>query len=266
MDIKKDDTFPNPSEPIQDIFRICGKCPRCKNEEKSSRRIDNFKKTRIDIKEPHKLFSDEYILICSSGRPLPKHNQMACGGDNNIPTEYISNYGRRFCIHDHGRGCHGQIEEITDNWGKKIKLSPLTPEFINIYNSVNFMGGQYSHVFRKQDSLNMILEYQKNSEQPVIFATEVVPQATAPPQGYYASLTSLGPSGDGSMNKPNVIVSAALDVVCGFLSFNWRAALVLGSMNKPNVIVSAAIDVVCGFLSFDWRAALVLGRWLLWRS
>jgi len=157
-----DNIFPNPSGPIQDIFRICGKCLRCKN--KSSHMIDNFKR-RIDIKEPRKLFSDEYILICSSGRPLPIHNQMACGGANNIPTEYISNYGRRFCIQDHGLGCHGQIQEITDNWGKKIKLSPLTQGFINIYNSINFMGGQYSHVFRDRDSLNMILEYQKNSAQ-----------------------------------------------------------------------------------------------------
>jgi len=182
--------FSTPSESVQGIFRICGKCPRCKNKEKSQRMIDNFKNTRIIVKEPQKLFSDEYILICSSERRLPIHNQMACGGDNNIPTHYISNYGRCFCIHDHGRGCHGQIEEITDNWGKKIKLSPLTQEFINIYNSVNFMGGQYSHIFRKQDSLNMILEYNKNSDQPGIVSTEVVPQSTDPSSGYYASLTS----------------------------------------------------------------------------
>ena len=153
-----DNIFPTLSEPIQDIFRICGRCY-------SSHMIDNFKNTRIGVTEPQRLFSEEYILICSSGKQLPIYNQMACGGDNNTPTHYISNYGRCFCIHDHGRGCHGQIEEITDNWGKKIKLSPLTQEFINYYNSVNFMAGQWEHVFRKQNSLNMILEYQNNSEQ-----------------------------------------------------------------------------------------------------
>ena len=155
-----DNIFPTPHEPIQDIFRICGKCSRCKI--KSSHMIDNFKKTRIDVKEHQKLFPDEYILICSSGKALPVFSQMT---SNNPPTNYISNYGRRFCINDHGRGCHGQIEEITDNWGKKIKLSPLTQEFINYYNSVNFMAGQWQHEFRDRDSLNMILEYQKNNEQ-----------------------------------------------------------------------------------------------------
>lgn len=174
---KMDNTFPTPSEPIQGIFRICGQCPRCKNSMysnsnrynddrgssnhyDSSHMINNFKNTRIDVREPRKLFPDEYILICSSGKPLPEYNQMT---SNNPPTHYISNYGRSFSIHDHGRGCHGQIGEISDNSGKKIKLSPLTQEFINYYNSVNFMNDQW--VFRQQDSLNMILEYQKNSDE-----------------------------------------------------------------------------------------------------
>jgi len=154
-----DNIFPTPHEAIQNIFRICGKCSRCKN--KSSHMIDNFKNTRIDVKEHQKLFPDEYILICSSGKALPIFSQMT---SNNPPTHYISNYGRRFCILDHGRGCHGQIQELTDNWGKNIK-SPLTQEFINYYNSVNFMAGQWQHEFRDRDSLNMILEYQKNSAQ-----------------------------------------------------------------------------------------------------
>jgi hypothetical protein len=160
MDIKKDNIFPNPSEPIHDIFRICGACPRCNSN--ASNMIDTFKRTKIVTGNPQNFFSEEYILICSSGKSPPIFSQMT---SNNPPTNYISNYGRRFCINNIGRGCHGQIEEITDNWGKKIELTPLTQEFINYYNSVNFMGGQWQHEFRDRDSRNMILEYQKNNEQ-----------------------------------------------------------------------------------------------------
>jgi len=158
MDIKKDNIFPNPSEPIQDIFRICGACPRCKFNSNASSMIDTFKKTKINVPTQN-FFSDEYILICSSGKAPPTFSQMT---SNNPPTNYISNYGRRFCINDNGLGCIGHI--LTDNWGKNIK-SPLTQEFINYYNSVNFMTGQWQHEFRDRDSLNMILEYQKNSAQ-----------------------------------------------------------------------------------------------------
>lgn len=156
-----DNIFPNPSEPIQDIFRICGKCSRC-NSNASTMAIDNFKKTKINVRNSQILFSDEYILICSSGKALPIFSQMS---SNNPPTNYISNYGRRLCINDNGCGCQADIYEITDNCGKKIELTPLTQEFINYYNSVNFMAGQWEHVFRDRDSQNMILEYQKNNEQ-----------------------------------------------------------------------------------------------------
>ena len=69
-----DNIFPIPSEPIQNIFRICGKCSRCKKN--SSVMINNFKsRYKINVKEPNNLFTDEYILICSSDRCLPSFNQ-----------------------------------------------------------------------------------------------------------------------------------------------------------------------------------------------
>ena len=149
-----DNIFPVPSEPIQDIFRICGECNRCKSA-KSSYMIENFEKTRINVLRSEKLLSDEYILICSSGKPLPVFSQMT---SNNPPTYYISNYGRLFCVNDYGRGCQGYIN--CDD--RQRDHSPLTQEFINYYNTIDFWGGQWNHEFRRNDSINMIFEYHKN--------------------------------------------------------------------------------------------------------
>jgi hypothetical protein len=154
-----DNIFPTPSEPIQEIFRICGKCNRCKN--KSSYMIKNFEKTRVKVNNSDKLLSDEYILICSSDKALPVFSQMT---SNNPPTYYISNYGRLFCVNDNGRGCQGNIND-SHKGNEKLPPTPLTQEFINYYNTINFWGGQLNHEFRKNDSINMIYEYQKNSEQ-----------------------------------------------------------------------------------------------------
>ena len=153
-----DNIFPTPSEPIQGIFRICGECNRCKS--KSSYMIENFKKTRVNVNNSDKLLSDEYILICSSDKSLPVFSQMT---SNNPPTYYISNYGRLFCVNDYGRGCQGNIND-SHKGNEKLPPTPLTQEFINYYNTINFWGGQWNHEFRKNDSINMIYEYQKNSE------------------------------------------------------------------------------------------------------
>ena len=175
MDIKKDNIFPNPSEPIHDIFRICGACPRCNSN--ASSMIDTFKRrfkyTDLSINQPGRLFSDEYILICSSDT-LPKYTDH-----NGIPTDYISNYGRFFSIRGsdespgrrkEGRGHASGIVYRFNNYGKEVILSPLTQEFINYYNSVNFMvsPGSVRDVMYFPDGVsshNMILEYQKNNEQ-----------------------------------------------------------------------------------------------------
>ena len=155
-----EDIFPKPSEPIHKIFRCCGSCPRC--IAKKSQMEDEIKKTSIKVNLLDINFlPEEYILICSAGKDPPIHSQMT---NNNLPTHYISNYGRPYGIYDHGRGCHGHIERVTDNFGKELELAPLTQEFINYYNSVDFWGGQWNHIFRKRSSQEMIMEYHsKNS-------------------------------------------------------------------------------------------------------
>lgn len=155
-----DNIFPISSEPIQNIFRICGKCSRCKKN--SSVMINNFKNTEINVKEPNNLFTDEYILICSSDRYLPKFSQNS---SPNPSTIYISNYGGFFTISDYGIGCRGEIQRFIDNCGGEIECLPLTQEFINYYNSINFYGGEWNHIFRLEDSRNMILEYHKYSKE-----------------------------------------------------------------------------------------------------
>ena len=176
-----DNIFPTPQEPIQGIFRICGKCNRCKN--KSSYMIENFEKTRVKVNNSDKLLSDEYILICSSDKSLPIFSQMS---NINPPTYYISNYGRLLVISDHdGRGCHGFIgDDFKGN--NKLIPTPLTQEFINYYNTINFWGGQWNHEFRKNDSINMIYEYQKNSEQ--ISISYKIEQDKRKLQGYMKNL------------------------------------------------------------------------------
>jgi hypothetical protein len=181
-----DNIFPNPSEPIQDIFRICGACSRCNSN--ASSMIDTFKRTfehtKLSITRRDRLYSDEYILICSSEKVPPKytdHDGVQREGfhlDLNTPTHYISNYGRYFSLRAsdvHERRREGVVRGVVlpTNYGKEVILSPLTQQFINYYNSVNFMAlreneqGQIVDVRRPVgvSSHNMILEYQKNSAQ-----------------------------------------------------------------------------------------------------
>lgn len=165
--------FPKPGSPIQEIFRSCGSCPRCISD--GTGRVDRgrgshpnygrahmeekFRERSIKVNSPENLFPDEYILICSSGKPPPIHCRMT---SLNPPVFYISNYGRSFIITDNGRGCEGRI----DNSGTREELSPLTQEFINYYNSSWFWGGEHDSVFRREESESTIREYQKKSKKP----------------------------------------------------------------------------------------------------
>ena len=169
-----EDIFPKPGRLIHTIFRCCGSCPRC--IAKQSHMETEIEKTSIkmtilggDRGDWGDVLDEEYILICSAGKPPPIFSQMT---SNNPPVHYISNYGRKFTISDNGRGCqlHGH-----PNSGTREGLSPLTQEFINYYNSIDFcmFDHQYQHVFKSKDSEQMIREYQKKPRMEIAYKIEI---------------------------------------------------------------------------------------------
>ena len=172
-----EDLFPKPGRLIHNSFRCCGSCPRCIT--KQSHMESEIERTSIKIclGEPGpgiagKLLNEEYILICSSGKAPPIWSQMT---SNNPPGYYISNYGRQFIISDHGKGCnlHGACQGVgwdVNDTGRE-ELSPLTQEFINYYNSIDFWGGQWNHIFRRENSNKMITEYQKKASTKMAYYT-----------------------------------------------------------------------------------------------
>ena len=173
-----EDIFPKPGRLIHNIFRCCGSCPRC--IAKQSQMETEIEKTSIkrcveneERGASGKMLNEEYILICSSGKAPPIFSQMT---SNNPPGYYISNYGRQFIISDHGRGCMlnggtGVGWDINETEIKK--LSSLTQEFINYYNSIDFWGGQWNHIFRREDSEQMIREYQKKTKMEIAYKIEI---------------------------------------------------------------------------------------------
>ena len=162
-----EDIFPKPSKPIHKVFRCCGSCPRC--IAKQSQMEDQIRRTSIKLL-PEFLFPEEYILICSSGKPPPVFSRRT---SNNPLVFYISNYGRPFMMFDHGMGCHGRVEKnIINKCGEESEIAPLTQEFINYYNSIWFYGGQWEHVFKREDSIQMIMEYQKKPNIQIAYKIE----------------------------------------------------------------------------------------------
>ena len=161
-----EDIFPKPGRLIHGIFRCCGSCPRCVMKQKHME--SEMERTSIEmrclegIRPVVRIFHKEYILICSSGKAPPIFSQMT---SNNPPGYYISNYGRQFRISDNGRGCELSggtgVGWSSNNDHGREGLSPLTQEFINYYNSIDFWGGQWNHIFRMENSNKMIMEYQK---------------------------------------------------------------------------------------------------------
>ena len=152
-----EDIFPKPGKLIHNIFRCCGSCPRCIADPQGYRNRDRrdsrgsppnygqhhmeekFRERSIKTTVPggsgegwEDVLDGEYILICSSGKPLPIFSQMS---SCNPPVYYISNYGREFMITDNGRGC--QLSSPSYSGGRE-GLFPLTQEFINYYNSIDF--------------------------------------------------------------------------------------------------------------------------------
>ena len=168
-----EDIFPKPGKLIHNIFRCCGSCPRC--IAKQSQMESEIEKTNIKMtisggggKKWEDVLDEEYILICSAGKPPPIFSQMS---SSNPPVYYISNYGRQFMISDGGRGCelcgppHG---------GGREGLSPLTQEFINYYNSINFwvFDHLHQHIFRRENSEQMIKEYHKKPNMKISYKIE----------------------------------------------------------------------------------------------